>query len=647
MKSTRFFNLTAIVAIVFSLNACKKYGIEAPDGYDDASGNQANVTVDTNMKNIDRTGYAKARLFPGLVDQSEPRVQNVSFTMDFNFANQTANNLRIAAAPEPQFSTGFYAAPGELIKIIVPAGVNGLSMQIGGHTDNLSGKVPLLRDPIIYNLQPLYPGVNYMRNIYGGTIYIHASFAIPQPVKFTISGAVVSPDFVLGVDTDQGWIAKVKASKTPWLELRSRRVAFLVPTEKVLAKINAGQLNNATALMTEWNNKFELDYNAWMGLSDNATDPRDLSPQGPWRGVLDIQLTLGYGHSGIPFVGQNDPYWFNSFTSLPDLLSSEGMWGTYHEFGHNCQQANVWSWSTLGETTNNLFNFKAANRMKANYSNLHPAVNSGFPKAVAWASSAIGTRNFDNTSDAVMANDPFMRMTPFVQIFELYGYGAMTKLYTEARHAQRLSINDIDKHDFTYEKLSEYCNVDLIPFFEAWGILVSPLSQAKIGAKYPLLTKQIWTYNPLTKTGGTANIVYTTTVISASSPAQEGSTANLVDNNVTTYYHSQYSSPTPAQSFPFTFILSPGANMPIKGMYFNGRSGTNRAGDGKDIEVYSSRDNITYTLIGTATLPNTANRFEYLFPNGNINAKYFKVIVKNGYSSNPYVVFGEMNLIKP
>ncbi|WP_316783443.1 M60 family metallopeptidase [Pedobacter frigiditerrae] len=645
MKSTRFINFTAIVAIVLGLTACKKYGIEVPDGYDDASKNQANVSIDTNMKNIDRSGYDKARLFPGLVDQSEPRIQNREFTLDLNFVNQTANNLRIAAAPRPQFSTGFYAAPGELIKIIVPAGVNGLNMQIGGHTDNLSGKVPLLRDPIIYAVKALYPGVNYMRNIYGGTIYINASFAITEPVKFIISGAVASPDFVLGVDTDAGWIAKVKASKTPWLELRTKRVVFLVPTDRVLTKINAGQLSNATALMTEWNNKFELDFNAWMGLSDNAADIKDQSPQGPWRGVLDVQLTLGYGHSGIPFVGLNDSYWFNSFTSLPDLFSSAGMWGTYHEFGHNCQQSNVWSWSTLGETTNNLFNFKVANRINADYKILHPAVTSNFPTAIAWASSAIGTRNFDSTSDAVI-NDPFARMTPFVQIFELYGYGAMTKLYTEARRAQRFSLNDIDKHDFTYEKLSEYCQIDLIPFFDAWGIAVSPLSQAKIGTRFPLLTKQIWTYNPLTKTGGTGNIVYTTSVVSASSPAQEGSLANMVDGNLTTFYHSQYSSPTPAQSYPFTFILNAGANIPIKGMYFNGRAG-NRAGDAKTIEIFSSRDNITYTSIGTTTLPSTANRTEYIFPSGNVTAKFFKVVVTNGHTTNPYVVFAELNLIKP
>lgn len=645
MKSTRFFNYLAILLLASGFTACKKYGIAVDDGYDNAAENQKSVTVDTNMATIDRSGYAKARIFPGLVDQTEPRVTNQKFTLDLNFTPQTTENLRIQVAPQPQFSTGYYAAPGELVKIVVPAGVNGLSMQIGGHTDNLTGKVPLLRDPIIYNRQQLYPGINYMRNIYGGTIYINASFAIKDPVAFTISGACVSPDFILGVDTHESWKAKVLASKVPWLELRSKRVVFLVPRDKIVNQFtNATEpLTNIVESVTLWNTVFDQDYNGWMGLSDDALDPRDRSPQGQWRGVLDLQLSAGYGHSGFPFVGTNDTEWFSSFTSEARLKASFKTWGSYHEFGHNCQQVNVWSWSTLGETTNNLFSFKVANRIGANYSNLHPSVTSGFPLAITYASTA-GTKNFD--SDPAM-DDPFKRMTPFVQIFELYGYGAMTKLYTEARYAQRLANNDLDKHDFVYEKLSEYCNVDLIPFFEAWGILVSPQSQAKIGQKYPILNKQIWTYNPLTKTGGTATIVFTNSVVSVSSPAQEGSFAALVDGNLTTYYHSQYSSPTPAQTFPFTFILSAGANIPIKGMYFNGRAGTNRAGDAKEIEIFSSRDNINYTSVGTTTLPNSASRFEYIFPNGNINAKFYKVVIKNGYSTNPYVVFAEMNLIKP
>ena len=648
MKNNQIITIICSLALLISAVSCKKYGYNISDGYPDDSKNVADGEIDTNMRNIDKSMYAKARVFPGLVDQKEPRVVDAKFTLDLNFTNQTTQNLHISVAPQPQYSTGFYAAPGELVKIVVPEGIEGLTVQIGGHTDNLSGKYPLLRDPVIFMRQRLYAGANYVRNLYGGTIYIQPNRAYEKPVEFTITNACVSPDFVLGEMSNDEWIAKVKASNVPWLEFRTKRVVFLIPRDRVIKSFSSSEpINDPTKVMTLWNDVFEKDFNGWMGLSDDALNEKDRSPQGAWRGVLDIQLTAGYGHNGFPFVGYNDSEWFRGMTSLKEISTSEGMWGSYHEFGHNCQQGSIWSWSTLGETTNNLFNFKVANRIGANYSKLHPGVTGGFPEAIKYASNPSVTataKNFDK--DAAM-DDPFKRMTPFVQIFEVYGYDAMAHLYTEARRASRTNPTDITKHNWVYEKLSEYTKTDLAPFFDAWGIDYSPNVAAAVSARFPLLTKQIWTYNPLTKTGGTSPIVYKTTVDYVSCPAQEGSIANLVDGDLNTFYHSKYSGIQAGESYPFTFVLNAGATQSIKGMYFYNRPGGNRAGDGKNIEVYYSRDNVNYEKVGNAVLPNSNSKFEYIFPNGNISAKYFKVIVKDGYTTNPYVVFGELNLIKP
>ncbi len=639
MKTYKLVGLIPAAFLILSLNACKKYGRNFEDGYDKASAGQPSISVDTNMKEIDRSAYAKARIFPGLVDIAEPRLQNQEFTLDLNFSKQTTANLRISVAPEPQFSTGFYAAPGELIKLVVPQGVNGLHIQIGGHTDNLSGKIPLLRDPMIVNKKPLYPGINYIRNLYGGNIYINASFAIPDPVKFVISGACASPDFVLGEDTDAGWIAKVRASHVPWLELRSKRVIFLVPKNRIIAKINNGELNSPTALMTEWNNKFELDYNGWMGLSDNAPDIRDRSPQGAWRGALDIQISVGYGHNGFPVMGVDDQYWFNSFTSLADLLSSEGMWGTYHEFGHNCQQNSVWSWSTLGETTNNLFNFKAANRMNADYTKLHPAVTEGFPQAVAYASEVKDGKNFDG--DAAMDN-PFKRMTPFIQIFELYGYGAMTKLYTEARHAQRLSNNDIDKHDFVYEKLSDYTQIDLYPFFYFWGILVSEQTKAKVAAKYPMLNQKIWTYNPLTRTGGTGAIVWPIAATAgANTYTQNGSPiTNMFDGNTNTIWHGTWSG-SPLGVFPYTFNVDYRVAKTYSSVSFTQRQ-NNSNGYIKNAEIYTSTDGKNYTKVLDVTIPNNTSKHTFNFVSP-ITTRYVRFVFLNNYYNNNTASMAEVS----
>ncbi|WP_316844512.1 M60 family metallopeptidase [Pedobacter psychrodurus] len=643
---TKIFALSLLVVV----SACKKYGYEVPDGYPDNSQNVADGTVDTNMKVIDKSMYAKARVFPGLVDQSEPRVKDAQFTLDLNFTDQTAQNLRISVAPSPQYSTGYYAAPGELIKIIVPAGIEGLTVQIGAHTDNLAGKSPLLRDPLIYNRKLLVAGVNYIRNLYGGHIYILATFAYANPVTFTISGAVVSPDFILGQSTDADWVNKVKASQVPWLELRTKRVIFTIPRDKVIASFSSSEpFTNPTLAMTKWNDVFDLDYNAWMGLSDNAPDIRDRSPQSQWRGILDIQLTNGYGHNGFPFVGTNDSEWFKSFTSVNNLNTSIGQWGSYHEFGHNCQQGSVWSWSTLGETTNNLFSFKVANRIGADYNILHPAVSSGFPESITYASGT-GIKNFD--TDAFMTDNnkgPFRRITPFVQIFEKYGYGAMTYLYNQARHADRLNSSDITKHNFVYEKLSDYAQIDLAPFFDAWGISISDAVALKVSAKYPMLTNQVWTYNPLNKTGGAAEISFAPSVTVSSTQSNEGSPAAMLDNNTSTYWHSQYSpAPSTAQGYPYTIVYSENKRMSVKGMYFFPRNST--AQRVKNIEILVSSDNIGFTSVGTTQIPNAFSRYEFVFPNGPVYGKFFKVLLKDGWNtpvaSFPYAAMAELGVIK-
>ncbi|WP_182958454.1 M60 family metallopeptidase [Pedobacter gandavensis] len=636
MKSNNLLTASLALMLLAVLPSCKKYGTAFKDGYNDASGNeQGTITVDTAMSRVDRSMYAKARVFPGLVDAAEPRLINEKVKLDLNFSSSTAQTLRISVAPSPQFSTGYYAPAGELIKIVVPAGISGLSVQVGGHTDNLTGHDPLLRDPIIYTVKQLFPGVNYVRNLYGGTIYIRAQVAIAQPVELIFTGAVKAPDFVLGEITDAEWNKKVQESSVPWLEMRSKRVIFLIPRSFLLRMPVA----NPTALMTEWNAKFELDYNGWMGLSDNSADIRDRSPQSAWRGILDIQLSVGYGHSGFPFVGTMDDEWFGGMTNLQSLLNGSN-WGTYHEFGHNCQQG-LWSWSTLGETTNNLFSFKIANRNKVGYAGLHPAMPNANTEALAFAASKTA-KNFDTYS----VFGPFHRIIPFLQIFDLYGYDAMAYLYTEARHAARTPLTDIEKHDFVYEKFSDYAKTDLKLFFEAWGIDLTPQMKSKVAALYPRLTKTIWTYNPMTKTGGTGAVIIEPTVTASSEErvgeGTNGFAKNLIDNNNNTFWHSQWQG-SPLGAMPYTLTYDFGEPTLAKGMYFVPRD--NASQRPKDIDIFTSTDNVNWTKEGSTVMTNAFSRFNYNFPAAK-TARYYRLVIKNNHSGTSFAALAELGLIR-
>ncbi|WP_316747024.1 M60 family metallopeptidase [Pedobacter gandavensis] len=633
MKSFNILFKISCFILVLSFASCKKYGYSFEDGTNKPNDNPTtDIKIDTSMSRVDRSMYPRARVFPGLMEPQEIRLKEEKLQMNFNFVDVSPAMLRMNVTPEPQFSTGFWAPAGELIRIIVPAGVEGLSVQVGGHTDNLSAFSPLRRDPLITTRKQLFPGANFIRNLYGGTVYINASVAIAAPVDMRFTGVVKAPDFVLGQTTDEEFAKSVVESSVPWLELRGKNVIFSLPRDLFIRY----PLLNPTALMKEWDVVIDKDYYEWMGLTAGNSNFKHRSPDLPWRVILDIQPSVGYAHSGYPFVAQLDDNWFTEFTRLSELKNG-GNWGFFHEIGHNCQQPRIWSWDALGETTNNLFVFKGARRNGTIAR--HSAVLEQFPKALAWAavsSTPDLTKNFNDNKD------PFFFILPFVQVFEKLGYGAMTHLYTAARDAERFSMNDQDRQDFVYERFSEFAKLDLQTFFDAYNIRISSLSRKRIANLYPALTTQIWTYNPITQTGGTAAIVPVYTA--SSSQSSEGSVNSMFDGNTATYWHSQYDpTPTAPTLKPFTINMDMKRQVSTKGLSFTPRtnSGAQRP---KTADVYVSQDNVNFVLMGTVVIADAATATRYIFPDAQ-KARFFRVVIKDMWSSGSYACLSEIAFI--
>src|SRR5690606_18222790 len=143
------------------------------DGFSRNGLDSTNLEVDTSTLLTNTSKYAKARVFPGLVCDNS-RI-DTTISMNLNYHHVTTASLRISVPPSPIFSTGLYAAPGDLVTITVPEGVYSLAVQVGAWTDDLTGKEaeePLLRDPRIVERKALSPGENRVRNLYGGHIYI-------------------------------------------------------------------------------------------------------------------------------------------------------------------------------------------------------------------------------------------------------------------------------------------------------------------------------------------------------------------------------------------------------------------------------------------------------------------------------------------
>ncbi|MGX5817744.1 M60 family metallopeptidase [Chitinophaga lutea] len=462
-----------------ALTACRKnYNFE--DGYNkapviDTAGVSA---LDTNMARIDSSGFADARRFPGLVSVLEPRLQHYEVEVDLNYKVMSPS-LRISAPPGNWISTGLYAAPGELVRVVVPPDSEGLAVQIGAHTDNVSNKTPLIRPGVIFTRKILLPGVNYVRNIYGGTVYLIPSAPTPKKIKVLFSNVVKSPDFVLGKTTDAEWKAMLRASNVPVFEMRSER--FIITMYR---KVMLGMLErfNAQQVMEEWDEAIELDYNGWYGLEDDPADPRDQAPATPHRFVLDVQISLGSGHSGYPCMAYMD--WHSDFIDV-DLITTGASWGPFHEIGHNFQMGSMWSWGgadDLGEVSNNLFVFKIADR----HGRKPPRIYTGDFVAVALAhAKTTGAKRFSSVTNV------FGRLVPFVQLFQRYGYGMMTALSKAARRENRVPIIDEVRKNFFFVQASLYAKVNLKPFFDQWGIEVSPSAVEQV-RHLPLLTEKVW-----------------------------------------------------------------------------------------------------------------------------------------------------------
>lgn len=615
----RKFRNFCVVASLFILTSCGKYGYDFVDGYQNGDAESSTIVTDTTMNVADKSLYHRARIYPGLVGDNVRRIADTTVTFDMEYVSVSSYDLKVNVVPQPIFSTGLYAPAGENIRIVVPTGVIGLTVQIGVHTDNLSGKDPLRRDPIIYTRKELFPGVNYVKNLYGGTIWILTNNSRPTPVSLKFAGAVRSPDFILGETNVTEWLKEVESSQVPWVEARSERVVYSIPRAMILNyKLEASRIESA---LREWNEIYVKDFYDWMGLDVNASDLKNRYPDLPERAVLDIQPSVGYAHNGNPWVAQMDKHWFSMFVDRDYILNPNNLpevsWGAFHELGHNYQQGGTWSWNGLGETTNNLFIWKAANRLGRLAIANHPAIPSAFLLGLEYANRTT-TKNIITDRETSTDNHPFVKILLFLQIYNKAvgingesGWEFMPYIYRLARNTEYSFSLDEAKRDFFYRALCDFTGQDWQRFCKAWGIRISTLARNEMSGKYRPLDKAVWTYNPLTQEGGEAtfnpkedldNTEWTILAKSTEETTGEGNNGfatRLLDGDTETFWHSQWDAATASLPISITFQLL--NNEVVKGFYMVPRVGSSGQRP-KNIEIQISRDNLNYRTLTNADL---------------------------------------------
>ena len=643
--------------MILSILSCKRdYGYKMADGFDEGqpSANASGGSSDDMGNDFSKLNQAK--VFPGVMAATEPRLTiPVTINMAYQFV-RTAD-IKVVSTPQPVFSTGLYAPAGEVITIEVPQGVSGLTAQIGGWRDNLTSISVRARDPILYNQVQLIPGKNYIRNLYGGTIYIRKAINLDlNQVTLNFSGVAQSPDFILGESSDAEWNNKVKSSTVPWLQLRGKKIIFEIP--KYL--VDKHPLPNPTAVMQEWDKFMDQDVYRWKGLDYETSDSLNRAPDIPLHVIMDIQPLNSYAHGGSPVVIPIDEnIYLNEIINIEN--GQKGAWWIMGAIGsNNIGSASTGWFPSALSNINQLYSFKFANRKNINIGNLNSSVADGVANAMFYVRQSLAsqlpidfTRRIPNFS-----NNFIIRLVPFLQLFHEYGYGLYDSLDYKARYYFKPVMTNQEKINFIYQVASDYARQDLYMFFHVWGLLPTDAARDSIKLKnYELMPKDVYNYNPLLDTGGTRPAlpedkrVPRVSWTIASLCCQEvttGNYANLaLDGDDETYWRSQYVDYGADQyHLPHYMVFDMNKYYDISGFYYvNGD-----AWRPKTIAVSFSADNLEWSEPEVFTGVNNI----YLFNNYTLSKVYkgiryvrFDMLDVLTASANQACSLAEFGVIKP
>jgi Peptidase M60, enhancin and enhancin-like/N-terminal domain of M60-like peptidases/PA14 domain len=405
-------------------------------------------------------------LFPGAVPSNTQGITR-TFAFDLNWKDQAY--LRISVPPKNWKSTGLWAPAGQLVRVTVSGATTGdlqsVAVRIGEHTDLLkpdSGNVVsdgFNRYPLVTTRVQLDPGINWVRNPYGGAIVLEAENSVSKVITVEVANAIPMPYLKVGETSEVDWLA-VRNSPTPYASLESERAVIHVPSSEVRG------LSFAEAVRTA-NRYSEIGrlHNQLAGLS--ATDIiTHRPPQGSYRHVEDVQISAGWGHSGFPMM------YYNAWQlGVPDYAidRSTNGWGVWHELGHDYQM-DAWSYVFGTEVTVNLFSLHAQEKLFGN---------SWLVDADTY-SETIGRLSDPAILDKWSGTDPFVQLVFLDQIrlgFPKLNWDLWTRLmrrYREMPVAEYEALNtDQLKRDKFLTTLCDITGKNLTPHFGAWTIPIS------------------------------------------------------------------------------------------------------------------------------------------------------------------------------
>ncbi|MFP4057265.1 MAG: M60 family metallopeptidase [Candidatus Brocadiia bacterium] len=378
-------------------------------------------------------------------------------------AERVGRTLSIDTAIPGWHSTGLYAAPGEVVAVDVPARAAGagLRLRIGCHSDKLWHHKAWRRCPDIDRSVLIQAATTRVANPFGGLVYIEVPGRSSRgSIQVQVRGAVQAPYYVLGETELGAWRQTIRSRPAPWAELATDKVVLTVPSSAVHG------LDDPQALMRFWDR-----------VADACAElaARRLPRARPERYVTDVQISAGYMHAGYPIMTHLDMA--PVLTDLDALRGDRhgGVWGLFHELGHN-HQAPEWTFGGTTEVTVNLFTLYVYDTVLGRKP--HTLRSFGPEKrAKTLAAYLEGGPDF-----AQWKRRPFLALLMYIQLQEAFGWEAYREVFAQYRRLPpgQGPRTDAEKRDQWMVRFSRAVGRDLGPFFQAWGVPTSDEARAAI-----------------------------------------------------------------------------------------------------------------------------------------------------------------------
>ncbi len=414
-----------------------------------------------------------AKHFPGAVDASVPREKELKVRIVPRTGRQGLwEEDEAYLRPHP---TGCYAAPGEIVSLVVPQALVGKAqVMIGLHRDDLvmSGDFDesgLKREGFdLTTTKDIEEANTRISSPYGGPVFVciaNKDQAEP-PFEITLSGVVKAPRFKSGETSLEEWKTSIRARKVPWAELESDSLLISLPSSRI------SHLDDPKAVLDFWDAVLAAD-------AELACVPAKRKVIE--HVVIDREVSAGYMYCVTDRVVVPDD---DSCALMLDVekLRKEGSWGHFHELGHRHQFADI-DFAGTEEVTVNLFTLYVYRKL-LNQDHYTCRREDDWSRETVMANIRKYLRK---PSFKVWQDDPFLALSFFVPVLDEFGWEPIQKMHAEYRRTpkEKLPTTEAEKRDFFYQHLSRALGRDLWTYFQRWAIPVRKSARIPSSEKLP------------------------------------------------------------------------------------------------------------------------------------------------------------------